>query len=99
MTGAGEAVIDGAGTGKSRLALWSYENRMVLVTSLVISFVAFDRLSTGYIGPYLIKAFNLSNTELGALYSIQALTVALAGFFSESCRTRLAGANACWFRC
>ena len=81
MTGAGEAVIDGAATGKSRLALWSYENRMVLVTSLVISFVAFDRLSTGYIGPSRIKAFDLSNTELGALYSLQALTVALAGFF------------------
>jgi MFS family permease len=81
MAGSGEALAEGIGNRKYRLNLWSYENRMVLVTSLVISFLAFDRLSTGYIGPYLIRAFNLSNTELGALYSIQALTVALAGYF------------------
>jgi MFS family permease len=80
MAGSGEALAEGMGNRKYRLNFWSYENRMVLVTSLVIAFLAFDRLSTGYIGPYLIKAFNLSNTELGALYSIQALTVALAGY-------------------
>lgn len=57
-----------------------YELRMVLATSLVISFVAFDRLATGYIGPYLVAALKLSNTQLGAIYSIQALTVAIAGF-------------------
>jgi len=57
-----------------------YEMRMVLVTSLVISFVAFDRLATGYIGPYLVAALKLTNTQLGAIYSIQALTVAIAGY-------------------
>ena len=68
MAGAGEALAGAIETDKGRPALWSYENRMVLVTSLIISFLAFDRLSTGYVGPYLIKAFGLSNTELGALY-------------------------------
>lgn len=80
MARAGEALAGAIETDKGRPALWSYENRMVLVTSLIISFLAFDRLSTGYVGPYLIKAFGLSNTELGALYSIQALTVALSGY-------------------
>jgi ACS family hexuronate transporter-like MFS transporter len=53
---------------------------MVLVTSLVISFVAFDRLATGYIGPYLIAALDLTNTQLGAIYSTQAVAVAIAGY-------------------
>jgi ACS family hexuronate transporter-like MFS transporter len=57
-----------------------YEMRMVLVTSLVISFVAFDRLATGYIGPYLIAALDLTNTQLGAIYSTQAVAVAVAGY-------------------
>jgi ACS family hexuronate transporter-like MFS transporter len=57
-----------------------YEIRMVLVTSLVISFVAFDRLATGYIGPYLIAALDLTNTQLGAIYSTQAVAVAIAGY-------------------
>jgi len=47
MAGAGEALAGAIETGKGRPALWSYENRMVLVTSLIISFLAFDRLSTG----------------------------------------------------
>lgn len=57
-----------------------YETKMVLVTSLAISFLAFDRLATGYLGPFLVRDLGLSNTELGALYSVQAVAVALAGF-------------------
>ena len=56
-----------------------YETKMVLVTSLAISFLAFDRLATGYLGPFLIRDLGLTNTQLGSLYSIQAVAVALAG--------------------
>ena len=58
-----------------------YEWRMVLVTSLAIAFLAFDRLASGYLGPYLLKGLALSKTELGSIYSIQAVAVAVAGFF------------------
>ncbi len=56
-----------------------YENRMLAITSLTVGVIAFDRLAVGYLAPYLVKAFNLSNTELGALYAVQALAAALAG--------------------
>lgn len=58
----------------------AYEWRMVLVTSLAISFLAFDRLASGALGPYLIAGLNLSKTQLGSLYSVQAIAVALMGF-------------------
>lgn len=57
-----------------------YEARMVLITSMVVSTVAADRYATGYLGPYLVEAFNLSKAQLGAIYSIQAVAVALAGY-------------------
>ena len=57
-----------------------YENRMLAITSLTVGVVAFDRLAVGYLAPYLVKAFALSNTQLGALYAVQALAAALAGF-------------------
>ncbi len=53
---------------------------MLTVTSLMVAFVAFDRLAIGYLGPYLVKEFSLSNTSLGALYSVQALAAAVGGY-------------------
>ncbi|WP_404710463.1 MFS transporter [Sphingomonas sp. MMS24-J13] len=57
-----------------------YENRMVAVTSVVVGVVAMDRLAVGLIAPYLTQAFSLSNTQLGALYAVQALAAAVGGF-------------------
>lgn len=57
-----------------------YEWRMVLVTSLAISFLAFDRLASGALGPYLLDGLGLSKTALGSLYSVQAIAVAVMGF-------------------
>ena len=53
---------------------------MVLVTSLAISFLAFDRLASGALGPYLLDGLGLSKTALGSLYSVQAIAVAVMGF-------------------
>lgn len=57
-----------------------YEWRMVLVTSLAISFLALDRLASGALGPYLLAGLGLTKTELGSLYSVQAIAVAVMGF-------------------
>jgi len=59
-----------------------YENRMVAITSLTVGFVAFDRLALGYLAPYLVKAFGLDNTDVGALYAAQAGAAALFGYLS-----------------
>jgi ACS family hexuronate transporter-like MFS transporter len=56
-----------------------YQASMVAITSLVIAFLATDRLATGYIGPFLTGGLGLSATQLGLLYSAQALTVAISG--------------------
>ncbi|HEX7887017.1 MAG TPA: MFS transporter [Phenylobacterium sp.] len=70
--------------GGPRGAPWGafrgYENRMVAVTSLMVAFVAFDRLAIGYLAPYLVKAFGLSNTDIGALYAAQAGAAAVGGY-------------------
>lgn len=66
--------------GGAEMGRGGYETRMVLVTSLAISFVAFDRLATGYLGPYLVANLGLSNLQLGMVYSIQAIAVAVVGF-------------------
>ncbi len=57
-----------------------YEWRMVIVTSLAISFLAMDRLASGAIAPYLLSDLGLSKTQLGSLYSVQAIAVAVVGF-------------------
>lgn len=57
-----------------------YERRMVLITSMVVSFVAADRYATGYLAPYLVEAFDLSKAQIGAVYSVQAVAVAIAGY-------------------
>lgn len=58
---------------------YGYQTVMVVITSLVIAFLAMDRLATGYIGPFLTQDLDLSATEFGLLYSAQAVTVAISG--------------------
>jgi MFS family permease len=60
-------------------ASYKYQTVMVVITSLVIAFLATDRLATGYIGPFLTQDLDLSATQLGLLYSAQAVTVAISG--------------------
>ena len=69
----------GAGTAAAR-----YEMRMVLVTSLAIACLAMDRLASGVIGPFLIESLALSKTQLGSLYSVQAIAVAVMGLLIGS---------------
>lgn len=55
------------------------ENQMVLVTSLIVAFVMMDRLAVGFIAPYLIADLNVSVTNVGLLYSVQAMATAVSG--------------------
>ncbi|MBO9499262.1 MAG: MFS transporter [Novosphingobium sp.] len=81
MNGTENAASGAGGTVQTtRSSPRGYEARMVLITSLVVSTVAADRYATGYLGPYLVEAFNISKAQLGAVYSIQAVAVAVAGY-------------------
>lgn len=68
------------GSSGRRIEGPGYEWTMVLVTSLAISLVAFDRLATGYLAPFLLESLQISKTQLGTVYSIQAMAVAVTGF-------------------
>lgn len=65
-----------------------YETRMVVVTSLMVGFVAFDRLAIGCLSPYLVQALQLNNTQVGALYAVQAGAAALFGYAAGSVSDR-----------
>lgn len=56
-----------------------YENRLLLILFLAFGFVFFDRQALPFLAPYIGKDFHLSNTELGTLSGVLALTWALSG--------------------
>ncbi|MFJ9121941.1 MFS transporter [Streptomyces sp. NPDC102394] len=56
-----------------------YENRLLLILFLAFGFVFFDRQALPFLAPYISKDFHLSNTELGTLSGVLALTWALSG--------------------
>ncbi|WP_053847213.1 MFS transporter [Streptomyces sp. NRRL B-24085] len=56
-----------------------YENRLLLILFLAFGFVFFDRQALPFLAPYIAKDFHLSNTELGTLSGVLALTWALSG--------------------
>lgn len=57
--------------------IWTYENRLVLMLSLVNGIVIVDRSAVSYLSPYIVHDFGLNNTQLGLLAS--ALSIAIAG--------------------
>ncbi|MDH6513966.1 MFS family permease [Streptomyces sp. SAI-135] len=56
-----------------------YENRLLLILFLAFGFVFFDRQALPFLAPYIAKDFHLSNTQLGTLSGVLALTWALSG--------------------
>ncbi|MFC8342195.1 MFS transporter [Streptomyces sp. NPDC057280] len=65
------AAIDGAAH--------RYEYRLLLILFLAFGFVFFDRQALPFLAPYIAEDFHLSNTELGTLSGVLALTWALSG--------------------
>ncbi len=58
-----------------------YETRIVIMLALLWGIVGFDRLVITYLFPIIGPEFGLSNTQLGSIASILALTWALSAWF------------------
>ncbi|MEH7119637.1 MFS transporter [Neobacillus vireti] len=59
---------------KDRNSFWRYENFLIIIMFLVVGLVFLDRLSLGFVFPFIRSELNLNNTQLG-------LTVGLTGVF------------------
>ncbi len=68
--------------------LWSYENRLVLMMSLMNGVVALDRTAVNFLSPWIIPEFHLSGTQLGLLASGLSATIAVSGFLLASLADR-----------
>ncbi|MFC4056360.1 MFS transporter [Actinomadura syzygii] len=66
-----------------------YENRLLAVLFLAFGFVFFDRQALAFLAPYMDDDFGLSNSQLGFLSGVLALTWALAGMFAGSLSDRI----------
>src|SRR5262245_31017966 len=66
---------------------WRYETRMMAVLCLTFGFVFFDRNAMSYLGPFVQKDLNLTNTQVGALSSALSFAFALSalaiGYLSD----------------
>ncbi|WP_020671802.1 MFS transporter [Amycolatopsis nigrescens] len=67
----------------------SRENRLLLILFLSFGFVFFDRQALAFLAPQIGRDFPLSNTELGLLSGVLALTWALSGMFAGRISDRL----------
>ncbi len=57
---------------------FSYENRVLVLLGLAFGFAFFDRNAVNYLGPFLVKDLQLSNTEVGLLGSGLSVSWALS---------------------
>ena len=71
----------------SQTGFWRYENRLMAVLCLTFGFVFFDRNAMSYLGPFVQKDLNLTNTEVGWLSSALSFAFALSalgiGYLSD----------------
>ncbi len=71
----------------SRTGFWRYETRLMAVLCLTFGFVFFDRNAMSYLGPFVQKDLNLTNTEVGWLSSALSFAFALSalaiGYLSD----------------
>ena len=68
----------------SKWRLWSYENGLVLMMSLMNGIVALDRTASNLLGPYFVPEFHLNNAQVGMLASGLSVTIAGSGFLLAS---------------
>lgn len=62
----------------SKKGFWTYENGMLLILALSFGFAFFDRNAVNYLSPYLVRDLGLSNTQVGMLGSVLALSWAIS---------------------
>jgi ACS family hexuronate transporter-like MFS transporter len=58
----------------------SYEDSVVLMTSLAVGLTTFDRLAITFVTPHLVRDLQLSNLQLGVLSAALSLAIAFMGF-------------------
>ncbi|WP_160719527.1 MFS transporter [Bacillus sp. USDA818B3_A] len=59
---------------EDRKSFWKYENFLIIIMFLVVGLVFLDRLSLGFVFPFIMPDLDLNNTQLG-------VTVGLTGVF------------------
>ncbi|MEO5998206.1 MAG: MFS transporter, partial [Chitinophagaceae bacterium] len=68
--------------------LFRYENKLVMLLSLIFGFVIFDRMALSYLVPFFDKELGIDNTQIGLLTSSLALAWATSGYLMGSLSDR-----------
>ncbi|WP_233859294.1 MFS transporter [Paraburkholderia sp. HD33-4] len=61
-----------------------YENLLLVLLFFTVGFVFFDRLSINFLFPFMRQEFGLTNSRIGMLTSVLALTWSVSGFVLSS---------------
>jgi predicted MFS family arabinose efflux permease len=64
--------------------LFTYENGIVFLLSLIFGCLFFDRLALNFLMPYVSKDLNLNNTHIGLLAGALSLCWAFSSFFTTA---------------
>jgi MFS family permease len=60
--------------------LWTYENRLLILLAVSFGFAFFDRNAVNYLAPYIVRELGLTNTQVGLLSSVLALSWAVSAY-------------------
>jgi len=60
--------------------LWTYENKLLILLAVSFGFAFFDRNAVNYLAPYIVDELGLSNTQVGLLSSVLALSWAVSAY-------------------
>ncbi len=60
--------------------LWTYENKLLILLAVSFGFAFFDRNAINYLSPYIVRELGLSNTQVGLLGSVLALSWAVSAY-------------------
>jgi len=60
--------------------LWTYENRLLILLAISFGFAFFDRNAVNYLAPYIVRELGLTNTQVGLLSSVLALSWAVSAY-------------------
>ena len=60
---------------------FNYENGLLALLSITFGLVFIDRFALVYLSPYLVRDFQLNNTQIGLLVSALSLAWAVSGYF------------------
>ena len=60
--------------------LWTYENKLLILLAVSFGFAFFDRNAVNYLAPYIVDELGLTNTQVGLLSSVLALSWAVSAY-------------------